>query len=120
MSKRDDLVLLHDIKQAVERILEYTGQMSFEEFQEDYKTQDAVFRNFEIIDEATKNLSSVVRHKAKDIPWKKLAKFRDKLIHHYFGLDVEVVWQIIEEFLPQLNSQIQTAIEHFRKNSRED
>ena len=110
MSKRGDLELLHDIKQAIERILEYTASMTFEEFQEDYKTQDAVFRNFEIIGEATKNISSVAKHKIKDIPWQKMAKFRDKLVHHYFGLDVEIVWKIIEDFLPSLDSQIQGTI----------
>ena len=68
MSKRGDLELLHDINQAVERILDYTRSMTFEEFQEDYKTQDAVFRNFEIIGEATKNISSGTKHKVKDIP----------------------------------------------------
>lgn len=119
MSKRGDLELFHDIKQAVERILEYTKEISFEEFQKDYKTQDAIFRNFEVIGEATKNLSSVVKHNARDIPWQKLARFRDKLIHHYFGLDVEVIWEIIEEFLPQLDLQIQVVIRNF-KNSRED
>ena len=113
MSKRGDLELLHDIKQSIERILAYTKQMSFQKFQEDYKTQDAVFRNFEIIGEATKGLSSSIKQSAKDIPWPKLAKFRDKLIHHYFGLDVEVVWEIIDEFLPELNSKIQITIKNF-------
>ena len=112
MSKRGDLELFHDVKEAVERILEYTNPMTFEEFQEDYKTQDAVFRNFEIIGEATKNISLAAKHNAKDIPWQKMAKFRDKLIHHDFGLDVEIVWKIIEDFLPSLDSQIQIAIKH--------
>ncbi len=115
MSKRGDLDLLQDIQQVIGRILEYAKDMTFKKFRMDYKTQDAVFRNLGIISEATKNVSSTVKHKAKDVPWHKMARFRDKLIHHYFGLDVEVVWKIIEGFLPQLDLQIQTAIEDLGK-----
>ncbi len=118
MSKRSDLVLLEDIHTAITRILTYTKRLSYQDFIEDYKTQDAVVRNLEIIGEATKDLCTELKLKYHDIPWSKMAKQRDRLIHHYAGVDYDVIWAIIDKSLPDLLPKIQNAIEHEKKPSK--
>ena len=68
----------------------------------DMKTQDAVIRNLEIIGEATKNLSAELRAKYPDLPWKGMAGVRDRLIHDYFGVNLDIVWQIVTAELPEV------------------
>ncbi len=92
MSNRDDRTLLFDIHEAVKRINSYTKGMAAKEFFKDLKTQDAIIRNFEIIGEAAKNVSKTSKEKYPEDSWKDLAKFRDKLIHHYFGINIDLVW----------------------------
>ncbi len=106
MSRRDDIDLLVDIKGAIYRIDEYIAHLNYEKFQQDIKTQDAVIRNLEIIGEAAKNISSEVKKKFPQMPWKKLAGVRDRLIHHYFGINLDIVWNIIKEELPDLISEL--------------
>lgn len=88
MSKRIDSEFLADIKEAVLRINAYTGNLSYEQFLQDKKTQDAVVRNLEIIGEAAKNISEELKDKLPRIPWKNLAGVKDKLIRHYFGVNL--------------------------------
>lgn len=95
--KRRDKDFLGDIREAILRIGEYTAGITQERFMSDHKTQDAVIRNLEIMGKATKNLSSQLRKKYSEIPWKDLAGVRDKMIHHYFGLNDEIVWTIARE-----------------------
>ena len=76
--------------------------MSSSDFFEDIKTQDAVIRNLEIIGEATKNLSETIRKNHPEIPWKNLAGMRDRLIHQYFGVNLDIVWDVAKKELPQL------------------
>ena len=79
----------------------------------DTKTQDAVIRNIEIIGEATKRLSSEVRTAHPNIPWKNMAGMRDKLIHHYFGLNIDIFWQIAVDELPGLRPKIRNILASF-------
>jgi uncharacterized protein with HEPN domain len=81
--------------------------MTYEAFLGDTKTQDAVIRNLEIIGEATKNLSAELRAKYLDLPWKGMAGVRDKLIHHYFGVNLDIVWQIVANELPEVAIQVE-------------
>ena len=106
MSKRGDSEHVHDIKEAVKRIEAYTKGLSYSKFLKDAKTQDAVVRNLEIIGEAVKNTSSDFKRKNRNIEWKSIAGMRDKLIHEYFGVNLEIVWNVIKEKLPQLKNQI--------------
>lgn len=108
MSKRTDRESLSDIQQALHRITAYVGEMTYEEFIDDEKTQDAVIRNLEILGEATKNLSKELRSKHSAVPWRSIAGARDRLIHHYFGVNLDIVWQIITAELPRVASQIET------------
>jgi uncharacterized protein with HEPN domain len=112
---RRELDFLRDIEDAIERILDYTTGFTWERYLRDYKTQDAVVRNLEVIGEATKNLSDEFRVKYPEIPWREMAGTRDRLMHHYFGINQEIVWQIIENDLPNLRKQIDQAINEFPK-----
>jgi len=110
MSKPRDQDFLSDIWEAIQRILAYTESMDYEQFIKDGKTQDAVVRNLEVIGEATKNLSSHLRKTYPKIPWKDLAGARDKMIHHYFGINYEIVWTIAKEELPALLLKIEDVL----------
>ena len=104
MYERTDRDFLNDIREAIHRITTYVAGMSYETFVTDTKTQDAVIRNLEIIGEATKNLSEQLRTEYPDIPWKGMAGGRDRLIHHYFGVNLDIIWQIATTELPQVSS----------------
>jgi uncharacterized protein with HEPN domain len=110
MSKRSDQDLLTDIQEAIRRITSYTSEMSYETFMVDTKTQDAVIRNLEIMGEATKNISSTLRAKYPLLPWKGMAGIRDRLIHNYFGVNLDIVWSVVSTELPDLARQIDTLL----------
>jgi len=110
MSKRRNLDYLNDIREAIHRILTYTAGLTYQQFMEDIKTQDAVVRNLEIIGEATKNLSVNIRKSHSKVPWKELMGMRDKMIHHYFGINYEIVWTIAKEELAGLLPQIERIL----------
>jgi len=110
---RRDRDYLLDIEQAIERILSYTAGLTWEKYLQDYKTQDAVIRNLEVIGESTKNLSDELRERYPAIPWRDMAGTRDRLTHHYFGINQEIVWQIVKQDLPGLKQQIDQMIREF-------
>ena len=107
MSKRTVKQFLADIQEAARRIKSYTSEMSHETFQKDTKTQDAVIRNLEIIGEGTKNLPTELRARYPDVPWKSMAGVRDRLIHDYFAVDLEIVWNIAILEIPAVALQIE-------------
>lgn len=94
-----DEIYLRHILDAVEKIERYTAD-GRDAFDADDKTQDAVIRNFEIIGEAVKNLSSGLKERHGGIEWAKIAGMRDKLIHHYFGVKLDVVWDTVTGVVP--------------------
>ena len=107
MSKRKDTAIIQDIKEAIERIISYISRMEYDDFLHDYKTQDAVIRNIEILGEAAKLLTNKTKEKYPDIPWKDIAGTRDKLIHDYFGVNIDIVWDIAKNEIPTLSAQLQ-------------
>ncbi|MEJ2703669.1 MAG: DUF86 domain-containing protein [Sedimentisphaerales bacterium] len=110
MSERTDIDFLRDIAEAIFRIRAYVKDIDYERFSGDTKTQDAVVRNLEIIGEAAKNISQGLKKKHTQIPWRDLAGVRDKLIHHYFGVNIDVVWGIAIEELPVLLSSLEQIL----------
>jgi uncharacterized protein with HEPN domain len=96
--------------EAARRILLYTENINFEQFQEDFKTQDAVLRNLEVLGEAAKNIPDDFRDKHPDLPWTDMARTRDRLIHHYFGVNLDVVWGIAELELPDVIANLEAIL----------
>jgi uncharacterized protein with HEPN domain len=119
MSKRADQDFLSDITEAIRRIRAYTAGMAYESFVADTKTQDAVIRNLEILGEATKNVSEQLQSDNPSIPWKSMTGARDRLIHHYFGVNLDIVWHIITLELPKVATQIEaiSVAEYEREGS---
>lgn len=102
MSKRDPILLVEDIVDSGNKILEYTNNLSFEDFTADSKTIDAVIRNFEIIGEAANRLPEDFKDKHSGIDWHRIRGFRNRIVHDYFGIDYAIVWEIKTSFLPNL------------------
>jgi len=100
-----------DIQSAMCRIEEYIHGLSFIEFKKDYKTVDAVIRNFEIIGEASKNLPTEIKEKYQEIPWREMYLLRNKISHEYFGIDYEILWDIASNYLPENKKQVDEIIE---------
>jgi uncharacterized protein with HEPN domain len=88
----------------------YTGSLSKAAFLEDEKTLDAVVRNLEVIGEAVKKLPENLRAKHSAVEWKKIAGLRDILIHEYFGLDAEIVWDIVQNKVPALDREVRPML----------
>ncbi len=113
--KRDSRLYLDDIFDAIEKIQNYVEGLTFEQFSEDSKTVDAIVRNFEIIGEATKRIPLETKEKYPQIPWKMMAGTRDKLIHEYFGVNLQVMWKAAKEDLPPLKRSIKRLLQKLDK-----
>jgi uncharacterized protein with HEPN domain len=98
----DYRLYLDDILESCKKIRQFTQDMSFQEFERDVKTQDAVIRNFEVIGEAANRLPEDVRSLHPNIEWAKIVGFRNILVHEYFGVKLETVWSAIQEKIPML------------------
>ena len=107
--ERDEVYLRH-IRDAIAAIEEYAGSVTFEAFSESRLLKDGVIRELEIIGEATKSLSSAFKDRPPEVPWRDIAGMRDKLIHEYFGVDAEAVWNTVKSDLPKLKEQIDTLL----------
>jgi len=110
MSKRENELLLEDMLQSCEKIFLYVDGMDFNSFSLDNKTIDAVIRNFEIIGEAANRLTEDFKEAHPQIEWFRLRGLRNRIVHHYFGIDNSIVWGIIEDYLPKLKSELSNII----------
>jgi uncharacterized protein with HEPN domain len=107
---RDFRVYLEDISGAIGKIRRYTQELSKQAFAADEKTLDAVVRNLEVIGEAVKQLPAELRAREPSIDWPKIGGLRDVLIHQYFGIDVDILWDIVENKLPALEVSVSALL----------
>ena len=108
--KRDAVLLLEDILTCCSRILEYTKDLGFDSFINSQITLDAVERNFEIIGEASSKFDSEFKIDNPEIPWSDLKNLRNRIIHDYTGVNYEIVWDIIQNYLEELQFQVQSVL----------
>ncbi|MGI8602093.1 MAG: HepT-like ribonuclease domain-containing protein [Verrucomicrobiales bacterium] len=106
MSKRDPALLLEDMRAALEKIARYTAGMQRAAFLADEKTVDAVVRNLEIIGEASKQVPEEFKALHPALPWSQMAGLRNRIVHDYAGIDLELIWDIVGNSLPALRGQL--------------
>ncbi|MBU4256786.1 DUF86 domain-containing protein [Patescibacteria group bacterium] len=103
---KDPKIFLQHILESINYIEDYTKNLSKDEFFSSVQIQDSVFRRLEVIGEATKNIPDDFKTITPHIPWRKIAGMRDKLIHEYFGIDKELVWETVQILLPKFKEEI--------------
>ncbi len=99
---RDEIMYLQDIAESCEKVLRFTADLTLSELIQDEKTYDAVIRNLEIIGEVAKHISQDIRKQLLGIEWRKIAGMRDMLAHAYFGIDNDILWDVVQNKVPQL------------------
>lgn len=112
-AKKDPKIFLKHTLESISEIDRNTKNLSEDNFFDSVTIQDAVVRRLEIIGEAVKNLPPSFRNKHPKIPWKKIAGMRDVLIHEYFGVNIGLVWKIVNKDIPKLKKQISELLEKF-------
>ena len=118
--KRDFSLFIKDILEAIDDIENFIADADFETFSADKKTRAAVVHEIEIIGEATKNIPASVRTKHKELPWKDMAKMRDKVTHFYFGVNYEIVWKVVKERLPAIKVAAKKILSDLAEKTSQD
>jgi uncharacterized protein with HEPN domain len=101
---RDPKLYLEDIAEACVRVRDYARGLSFEQFEDDRKTADAVVRNLELIGEAARSLPEYVKNQAREVEWRKISGMRNILAHEYFAVNMTILWDIIQSKLGPLET----------------
>ena len=109
--KRTIMDYLNDIKEYSEAVIQFTNNITYEDFVKDMKTKFATVRALEVVGEATKNIPEKSRKKYPNISWKAIAGTIDKIAHEYFGIDYQIVWEVSKNKIPELIEEINKIIE---------
>lgn len=109
---RSPLEFLRHIHDELDYLAEEARVLDLHRLQADARARRAVVRSLEVIGEATKHLPEDLRARHSEVPWRVLTAMRDKMIHHYFGVDYEIVWDVLTTKVPDLQTQIRKVIEH--------
>jgi len=109
--EREPVDFLKDILESIEKIEKFIKGLGFDDFSKDDKTIYAVIRALEIIGEATKNLPDSLKEEYPEVPWRKMTGTRDKVIHGYFGVDLEVIWRTITRNIPIIKPLIKDILD---------
>jgi uncharacterized protein with HEPN domain len=110
MPRREWEFRVEDILQALDKIAHYTAGLDRAAFCADEKTIDAVLRNLEIIGEAAANISVEIQSRHADLPWHRMRGLRNLIAHEYFGVDLNIIWQTVQEDLPPLRPRLQALL----------
>ncbi len=111
MKTRNDKLYIYDIAECCKKIVQYISGVNEVEFQNYQMLQDAVVRNIEIIGEAAKNLSEELRENNPQIAWREIMRMRDKILHHYFRLNLDTVWKTATNDISKLKPEIEKILE---------
>jgi len=117
---RDPALYLTHVVESIELARAYVEGVDYHEFSESQKLQDAVVRRIEIIGEAVKNLPPEVRDAAPGVPWRRIAGMRDKIVHDYMGIDIELVWTVVQRDLPELAMEVRSLLVQRRSDGGPD
>lgn len=110
MSRNDELYL-QDILKAIKRIHHYTSHLDKEQFKTDDMCVDSVLFNLMTIGESVKNIPDEIRQQAPHIRWRDIGRFRDRIVHHYFELDIDIIWEIITIHLTPLETHVENLLQ---------
>lgn len=116
--KKDPLVFAGHILESIEKIEEYTKNLTKEKLTKDVKIQDAIIRRIEVIGEAAKNIPNDFRNMHSEVEWSGIIRTRDKITHHYFGVDLNIVWDIVKKDLPDLREKVKAIIKDIPVNKK--
>ena len=115
MKSRHDRLYLYDIIECCDRVADYINGVREEDYQLNQMLQDALVRNIEVVGEAVKNLSPELTEAHPQIAWSQIARMRDKIAHHYFRINLDVVWKTATDDLPLLRPQIKAIYENIEE-----
>lgn len=110
---------LRDILEAMEKAERYLERISFEEFAADTEKQDAVEWNLSVIGEAAKQIQPALRQENDDVPWSDMARMRDRIVHRYFSIDLEVLWKTAKERIPKAKALLQQMLRELEQEEAE-
>jgi len=113
--KKDSLVFIKHIRDSIYEIESFIEAVSKKRFLHEKLIQNAIIRSIEVIGEAVKNLPIGFRKKYTEVSWSKIAGMRDKMIHHYFGVDLDKIWNVVKYDIPKLKVQIEKILEKEQK-----